>query len=224
MPDMDDDAAGEIAGTGAPPAGCPSGINDAWGARDAVMDTRGVPVDLVAEHLDELRDMARRFFRGEAPGHSRQATGLVNEMWIRLHESAGRGYPAPTSSEEFLAFASRAMRSILVEWARRRQALKRGGGKRPRSLHEGMAKPNATGPHERWAWSLLEIEEELEQLEKYDPLCAEAFSLRFFSGMTDAQVGRRLGVSPQRAGQLVRAAVATLRARAAHDTPPSSEP
>jgi len=176
-------------------------------------DDPGFPVDFVSEHIDELRGLAGRFFARENIDHTDQATGLVNELWIRLTSAESSGAPKPQTHEEFIAIASIAMRHILVDWARKRLARKRGGGVRPCSLQESRVPSASENATDRWAWSLLELENELEVLKSVDPLGAHAFELRYYGGMTNEQIGSRLGLNPRKAGSTVTYACRMLRKR-----------
>ena len=138
-------------------------------------------------------------------------------MWIRLHAGAERGHAVPTDREEFLAFAARAMRNILIEWARRRKAIKRGGDRTRSPLDERRLDGTGNDLGDGWARALLDLDDELESLRSQDSVCAEAFTLRFYGGLSDAQIGGHLGLTARQAGQLVRAARAALRCRIFHD-------
>jgi len=80
--------------------------------------------ELFPDLYGELREIADRLLRGEVAGHTLQPTALVHEAWFKL---AGPRAPRPVDRAHFLALAARAMRQVLVDHARRRRALKRGG-------------------------------------------------------------------------------------------------
>jgi RNA polymerase sigma factor (TIGR02999 family) len=91
---------------------------------------------LVPEVYEELRRVAQRYTAHERPGYALQTTALVNEAYLRRVDSA------PTSWQnraQFFAVCAQAIRRILVDWARSRQAMKRGGEIRPLKLDEGLA-------------------------------------------------------------------------------------
>jgi RNA polymerase sigma factor (TIGR02999 family) len=141
---------------------------------------------------DELRKLAAQRLAREAPGDDLQATALVHEAYLRLVDVEkaqhwdGRGH--------FFAAAAEAMRRILIEQARRRQAGKRGGGLRRVELDAGarLAAPEGDCA----ADDLLALDEALVQLEAEDPLKARLVKLRYFAGLSLADAAAALGVSP----------------------------
>ncbi len=135
---------------------------------------------------EELRLLAAQKLSHEQPGQTLQATALVHEAYIRLvgDESAnwdGRGH--------FFAAAAEAMRRILVENARRKKSLKRGGG----LMRVDMTELEAAGsmPSEE----LILLDEALDRLGKEAPLKAELVKLRFFAGLDIDQAAEALGIS-----------------------------
>jgi len=135
---------------------------------------------------EELRLLATQKLSHEPPGQTLQATALVHEVYIRLlgDESAnwdGRGH--------FFAAAAEAMRRILVENARRRKSLKRGGG----LIRVDMAGLEAAGPMP--SEELVLLDEALDRLGKEAPLKAELVKLRFFAGLDIGQAAEALGIS-----------------------------
>jgi RNA polymerase sigma factor (TIGR02999 family) len=134
---------------------------------------------------DELRRLAAQKLRSEAPGQTLQATALVHEAYLRL---VG-GEQHWDSRGHFFAAAAEAMRRILVENARRKRSLKRGGGRAREELDEvQLAAPE---PVE----DLLALDEALEKLASKDPLKAELVKLRYFAGMTIEEAAAALGIS-----------------------------
>jgi RNA polymerase sigma-70 factor (ECF subfamily) len=134
--------------------------------------------------LRELRAIAATHFSGQPPGHTLQPTALLGELWLR---AAGRElrFDSPAA---FKSWASAAIRSVLVDHARRRRAAKRGGGVRPIPL-EGLQ--IAAGRE----LDVLEFESELCALEDLHSRSARVVQLRFYGGMTDAEIAQQLGVS-----------------------------
>lgn len=132
----------------------------------------------------ELRALAGRQLRGEAVGHTLQATALVHEAYLKL--ALPDGAAAWSDRAHFFGIASRAMRQVLVDHARRRRADRRGGGWARTTL---SGKPLAldTDPEE-----LLALDAALEGLE---PRQREIVEMRFFGGMTEEEVAAVLGVS-----------------------------
>lgn len=137
---------------------------------------------------EEFRRLAAHFMRGERPDHTLQTTALVHEAYLRL---VGRGEKDWRNRAHFFAIAAEVMRSILVDHARAHRAAKRGGGAARVPLHEsmGLAAPEAE--------ELLLLDEALRRLEKKDPRQARIVELRYFTGMTIAEISEVLEV-PQR--------------------------
>jgi RNA polymerase sigma factor (TIGR02999 family) len=151
---------------------------------------------------DELRRLAARRLAQEKPGQTLQPTALVHEAYLRL---VGSGAPAHWDGcGHFFAAAAEAMRRILVEQARSKQCLKRGGGRRrePADLDALLA----GGP----AQDVLALHEALEQLAAHDPVKAKLVEMRFFAGLTLDQAAECLGVAPRTADRAWRYARAWL--------------
>jgi RNA polymerase sigma factor (TIGR02999 family) len=136
---------------------------------------------------DELRRLAARRMSEEKPGHTLQATALVHEAYVRLVDTERAQHF--NSRGHFLAAAAEAMRRILVENARRKQSLKRGGGRRRVNLDESVA--YADEP----ADSLLAVSAALDNLAGEDARKAELVKLRFFGGLSVEEAADVLGVS-----------------------------
>jgi RNA polymerase sigma factor (TIGR02999 family) len=136
---------------------------------------------------DELRKLAAHRLASEAPGQTLQATALVHEAYLRLvdgdHDRRwdGRGH--------FFAAAAEAMRRILVENARRKRSLKRGGGLVRRSLDD--IQPSVPGLGD----DLLALDEALTRLAAKDPIKARLVELRHFAGLTLEEAAGALGLS-----------------------------
>lgn len=132
---------------------------------------------------DELRARARKQLGRERADHTLQATALVHEAYVKL---AGGG-PIPASDRShFLAIASRAMRQILIEHARRKGALKRGGEWERTTLTDGD-RPIEFRPDE-----LLALDAALEELDERQRQVVEC---RFFGGMEESEIAEALGIS-----------------------------
>jgi RNA polymerase sigma factor (TIGR02999 family) len=140
---------------------------------------------------DELRKLAAQRLAQEKPGQTLQATALVHEAYLRLVEGEqaqhwnGRGH--------FFAAAAEAMRRILINRARDRGALKRGGNWR-RVDFEAITDPLTTADAD-----LLDLEEALAQLERDFPQAARLVQLRFFAGVTLDEAAAALGISARSA-------------------------
>ena len=136
---------------------------------------------------EELRKLAAHKMAQEKPGQTLQPTALVHEAWLRL---GADGQPPWRNRGHFFAAAAEAMRRILVERARRRTALKRGGGANPASLDE-VEIPIVVADDER----LLAVNEALEQFAAIEPRKAELVKLRYFIGMTIEEAASVLGIA-----------------------------
>jgi RNA polymerase sigma factor (TIGR02999 family) len=135
---------------------------------------------------DELRKLARDRLRHEPAGQTLQATALVHEAWMRLvDQSAAPGWEG---RGHFFAAAAEAMRRILVENARRKNRLKRGGDRDREDLDEAaIAAPESDD-------RLLDLDRALELLQKHDPRKAQLVKLRYFAGLTLEQAATALGI------------------------------
>lgn len=161
-----------------------------------------------AEHLlplvyDELRRLASAKLAQEKPGQTLQATALVHEAYLRLVEvDRVRQWD---SRGHFFAAAAVAMQRILVEEARRKNRLKRGGE------HQRVALDKVHLVSDIPSEQLLALSEAISELEVEDPLKAKVVQLRFFVGMNHEEVGIALGVSAVTARRHWRYARAWLR-------------
>ena len=135
---------------------------------------------------DDLRTLARRRLQSLAPGASMQATALVNEAWLKL---AGSPPLVSVSRVHFKRIAARAMRQVLIEAARRRNAQKRGGGLTPVTFDEALDQ-TASG-----ADDLLALDAALEELARIHPRQALMVESRFFGGLDISETAELLGVS-----------------------------
>ncbi len=136
---------------------------------------------------DELRRLAAEKLAQERPGQTLQATALVHEAYVRLVDVAQAQHW--NSRGHFFAAAAEAMRRILVENARRKHSLKRGGALRRVNLEETA--PCSQEP----ADELLSLNEALEQLAAEDPRKAELVKLRYFAGLSVQEAADVLDVS-----------------------------
>ncbi len=134
----------------------------------------------------ELRATAARLLRREASGHTLQPTELVHEAWLRL---AGNTPEDVASRQHFLAIAARLMRQILVDHARRRLAVKRGGGVVSVTLSDAGG-IQALPPEE-----VLALDEALAQLGEQSPRLREVVEYRFFAGLEETEIAALLGVT-----------------------------
>jgi len=135
---------------------------------------------------DELRRLAAQRLAREKPGQTLQATALVHEAYLRLVD--GEKAQPWNSRRHFFAAAAEAMRRILVESARRKQAVRHGGGRERLDLDEDLSLPE---PRQ----DLLALDEALARLAEKQPLKAELVKLRFFAGLTMPEAARALDIS-----------------------------
>jgi RNA polymerase sigma factor (TIGR02999 family) len=165
----------------ASPAPAVTELLRAWGAGDARASEALVPLVYA-----ELRRQAQRALRREGAGHTLQATALVHEVYLRLvHVDRmtveGRAH--------FLALAGRLMRQILVDHARRKRADKRGGEYTIVGLDQAAATPSAP------ALDLIALDDALTELASFDPRQREVVELKYFAGLTIAEIATVLGIS-----------------------------
>ena len=157
---------------------------------------------------DELRALAQHHMNRERSDHTLQATALVHEAYIRL---VGGSEPDWPSRGYFFAAAAEAMRRILIDQARAKGSLKRGGGRLRLRLDQD---PMASG--ESWG-ELLDLDEALTKLAAEDAQKAELVKLRFFAGLTMDQAAAALGISSATADRYWRYARAWLYQQMARD-------
>jgi len=135
---------------------------------------------------EELRKLAALKMAQESPGQTLQPTALVHEAWLRL---VGDAHQQWNSRGHFFGAAAEAMRRILVENARRKRALRHGGG------HERVDLSSLEIAAESEDDQMLEVSEALEELARLDAGQAEVVKLRFFLGMKLEEIASLLGVS-----------------------------
>jgi len=160
-----------------------TGLLAAAGAGDADAAERLFPVI-----YNELHRLAQGYMQRERPDHTLQPTALVNEAYLRL---VGAGGPSDgfESRSHFIGAAAIAMRRILVNHAKARNAAKRGGGRAP------LALDGAAAEFEDRAIDLLALDEALTELSERDETQARLVELRFFGGMSVEACALALGVS-----------------------------
>ncbi len=155
----------------------------AWNAGDEAALEKLVP-----QVYQELRRLARRQMMRERPGHTLQATALINEAYLRLVDLRNVQWQ---NRAHFFALCARLMRRILVDFARSRQYAKRGGGERPVSLDESLV---VSPVH---STDLVAADDALKALTKVDARKAQVVELRFFGGLTVEETAEVLKVSPE---------------------------
>jgi RNA polymerase sigma factor (TIGR02999 family) len=155
----------------------------AWSAGDRTALDQLLPI-----LHGELKRIARRYMRRERQEHTLQPTALVNEAFLRLVDLHGIGWQ---DRAHFFALSAQMMRRILVNYALARAAGKRGAAVHPVPLDEGMiVSPERDS-------ELVELDEALQSLAKFDPRKAQVVELRFFAGLSVEETAAVLKVSPQ---------------------------
>jgi len=185
----------------------------AWRAGDEGALARLTP--LVYDHL---RRLGRQYVRKEDPAARGDATSLVHEAFVRLVDAQAVDWQDRT---HFLAVAARIMRRILVDAARARASIKRGGGMR-RVNNTASADLDQLPAKVDRAAEICALDDALRTLAENDPRRAQVIELRFFGGLSVEEAAGALGVSPQtvmRDWRLARAWLA-VELRGAPDVPP----
>jgi len=155
----------------------------AWSAGETAALEKIVPLV-----YQELHEMARRYMVHQRPGHTLQPTALVHEAYVHLVDSA------QTSLEtraQFFALCAQVMRRILVDWARSRQAEKRGGESPPLQLDEALVVGEERGP------DLVALDDALKTLTIEDARQGQVVELRFFGGLSVEETAAALKISPE---------------------------
>jgi len=146
---------------------------------------------LVYHQLHTLAQQQRRRWTGD---ETLDTTALVHEAYLRL---AGDSSPAWESRAHFLAVASRAMRHILVDYAKQRRRAKRGGDRDRVSLEEIEAVlESGSDPTDAGSEALIALDVALDRLEGRDPRQSRIVECRFFTGMSILETAEALGISP----------------------------
>jgi RNA polymerase sigma factor (TIGR02999 family) len=154
-----------------------------WGAGDP-----GALDQLVPLVYRELRKMAKRYMRQQDPNHTLQSTAIVHEAYVKLLGGGERDWE---NRSHFFAVAAKAMRQVLVDHARSRLSVKRGGQMRRVELEEGAAMCSG---RER---EIVALDEALTALAAVDPRKGEVVELRYFSGLSVEETAKVLNVSPK---------------------------
>ncbi len=158
-----------------------SALLDAWSGGDPKALAELMPLV-----YDELHRIASRQFRRESKGHTLQPTAVVNEVYLRLK---GQRRVRWHSRAEFFAVAAKLIRRVLVDHARRRGRLKRGGDVPKITLDEELGLPDSKAP------GVLALDDALEALGKLAPRQSRIVELKIFGGLNLEEVGRALSIS-----------------------------
>ena len=135
---------------------------------------------------DELRALAGRYLRRERPNHTLQPTALVHEAWLKL---ARLDRIQIRDRTHFLALAASAMRQILVDHARAHRALKRGGDWMRVTLDDSLVPDGAASDE------LIALDRALLRLGEHDERAMRIVEMRFFAGLTEAEIAESIGMS-----------------------------
>jgi len=136
----------------------------------------------------ELHRLARRYMAGESPGHTLQTSALVNEAYLRLVDVKKVNWQ---NRAHFFGVSAQLMRRILVDFARSRRSLKRGGDAPTVSLEEGLIVTSARGA------DLVALDDALKALAAMDPRRSRVVELRFFGGLSAEESAEVLKVSAE---------------------------
>jgi RNA polymerase sigma factor (TIGR02999 family) len=158
-----------------------TGLLLAWGQGD-----EGALAELVPRVERELHRIARRCLAGERPGYSLQATALVNEAYLRLVDVRLVRWQ---DRAHFLAMSARLMRRVLVDEARTKRCQKRGGSRVRVTFTDALAVSDEPG-HD-----LVDLDDALQALAKFDERKSRVVELRFFGGLSVEETATVLGVS-----------------------------
>ncbi len=167
----------------------------AWAQGDEAARDALIPVV-----YDQLRRIARHHMRGERAGHTLQTSELINEAYLKLIEQS----VSWQSRAHFFGIAARLMRQVLVDYARARQRLKRGGDRQQISL-------TAVEDAQEQVADVLALNEALEALAEVDLQRSQIVELRFFGGLTIEETAHVMGISTPTVERGWRAARAWLQ-------------
>lgn len=152
-----------------------------WNAGDA-----NAPARLMPLVYDELRRLGAQYLRNERPDHTLQATALVHEAYLKLVDQEWANWQ---NRLHFASIAARAMRQVLVEYARAHKAAKRGGELRKIYLSETRELGQQRAP------DLIELDDALKNFARLYPRESEVVELKFFGGLANGEVAQALHVS-----------------------------
>lgn len=165
-----------------------TGLLMAWSEGDAKAQDRLMP--LVYE---ELQQIASRYLRREYVGHTMQTVDLANEAYMKLVDQNQVDWK---NRAHFFGIAANIMRRILIDQARSRQAVKRGGAVKKFSLDNEAIQLSHVGISEEPNFDLIELDDALKELAEFDPRQGKLVELRFFGGLSIAETAEVLEISP----------------------------
>lgn len=153
---------------------------------DLTGGNRTVVGAVLPQVYEELRDLAHRKLRGERANHTLNTTALVHEAYEKLVQQDRMTWQ---NRAHFMGVAALSMRRILINYAHKRNAQKRGGGEPVATFEDGMA------PRDVHAEELIDLDDALKQLEELNERQAKVVTYRFFGGLTQKEIAEVLGVS-----------------------------
>ena len=157
---------------------------------------------------DHLHQVASGYLLNERPGHTLEATGLVHELFLRLLKSQSVSYQDRT---HFYTFAAKVMRRILVDYARRGKAQKRGG--------ERVVLADALAWMDPGSADMLDLDAALDELGALDEFKVHVLELRYFLGATGEETAELLGVSKATVDRAMRFSITWLHSRLTQPRP-----
>jgi RNA polymerase sigma factor (TIGR02999 family) len=153
----------------------------------ARLGDRAAADQVVAQLYAELQRIARRQVRRAGELTMLDTTALVHEAWLRLSGNEGKDFP---DRRHFLAYAAQAMRSVVIDLVRARQAERRGGGQEHLTLNTAIAELTPQGDDD-----VLRVHEALDELAQLEPRLAQVVEMRYFGGLLEQEIAEALGVT-----------------------------
>jgi len=148
---------------------------------------REAEAQLMEVMKDELQRLAVICMRSERRDHTLQPTALVNEAYLRLLGQKSKDWQ---DRKHFLVVAAQVMRRVLIDHARAKRSIKRAGQAHRVTLDESIA-----FSRDRWADELIDLEDAMSRLAAFDARQAHIIELRFYGGLTEAEIAEELGIS-----------------------------
>ncbi len=148
---------------------------------------RAAADQVVAQLYADLQRLARRQVRDAGHLTLLDTTALVHEAWLRVAGAPGAEFP---DRRHFLAYAAQAMRSVIIDAVRARQADRRGGGQAHQTLDTAVAEQLPDGDAD-----LLRVHEALGELAEIEPRMAQVVEMRYFAGLLESEIAEALGVT-----------------------------
>jgi RNA polymerase sigma factor (TIGR02999 family) len=153
----------------------------------ARLGDRAAADQVVAQLYADLQRLARRQVRDAGHLTLLDTTALVHEAWLRVAGAQGADF---ADRRHFLAYAAQAMRSVIVDQVRARQAERRGGGQAHQTLDTAVAEQLPDGDAD-----LLRVHEALDELAHVEPRLAQVVEMRYFAGLKEPEIAEALGVT-----------------------------